>query len=104
LRGKGISVRIWRSIFGEKACMRACVTCGFADGLLAPSSAGSGVGSARAGAPHGFSQGVAVPRKMSVFPNVVGHCVITFGFPAVPARKASTAAHGLAFRESVQTA
>ena len=44
-----------------------------------------------------------MPRKMSVFPNVVGHWVITSGLGPVTARKASTAAHGVALRESVQT-
>jgi hypothetical protein len=45
-----------------------------------------------------------VPRKMSVLPNVVGQWVITSGLGPVPARKASTAAHGVALRESVRTA
>lgn len=45
-----------------------------------------------------------VPRKTSVLPNVVGHCVITSGLGPVPARKASTAAQGVALRESVHTA
>src|SRR5207245_847645 len=45
-----------------------------------------------------------MPRKISVLPNVVEHWVITSGLGPVPARKASTAAHGVALRESVHTA
>ncbi len=45
-----------------------------------------------------------VPRKISVLPNVFGHLVITSGLGPVLARKASTAGHGVALRESVHTA
>src|SRR5712691_12012931 len=45
-----------------------------------------------------------IPKKISVLPNVVGHWVITSGLVPVRARKASTAAHGVALRESVHTA
>ena len=58
----------------------------------------------RLGTPCSLHYGDTMPRKMSVLPNVVGHWVITLGLPAVPARKASTAAHAVASRESVHTA
>jgi hypothetical protein len=53
---------------------------------------------------HSHSYYCTMPRKISVLPNVVGHWLITLGLGPVPARKASTAAHVEALRESVHTA
>src|SRR5258708_39753607 len=56
------------------------------------------------GGPHGNGDQDTTPRKISVLPNVFAQDVISSGLPAVPARNASTAAQGVAARESVQTA